>query len=162
MGLFVSTQEINMLLGKPQAVRKKADRFQIVPVRFFIPTDRPRGFLAHGIHEALIEAEAHLEKPKVKGNLPEHLRGPYLLTVYEKGQTQEEEKLILSKEPRINLQGVMLDEVELKSTKEFYKLSTKLVIPWRDIEQAGEVDGLGESQFMVYVSSEQEELPLEE
>ena len=163
-GLFISQQEIDATLGKSHTElrgKKEKTRYQIMPTKLFIETDRPKAFLVKDVISTLIKAGQYFENPQVQGSLPDHLAGPYIVSIFLKGQSDTEQSELLEGTPQLAIQGVMLEGVVLTAKDNFTVIHTKMVVPWKDIEYAGALDALSESNVMVFFESQQEELDLD-
>lgn len=167
MGLFVSTQEIDVHLGEPKSQKgrgkkDKGKRFQILPIKIFIPSEHPRGSLAEPITNAVDDALNYLEGAKVQGALTKIHQGPYILSIYLTGKSAEERNKSLSGKPALVLKGVTLGAVTIIAEENHYTIQTKLKVPWKNVEQAGELSGLCDTGVVVYFVAEQIELELGE
>lgn len=166
MALFVSTQESDVHLGQPRSLRgkkkEKDKKFQIIPVKIFVPKEHPRALLADPIVNALDDTLQYLDHAQVQGQLPKIHQGPYKMTIYLPGNSAAERRHNLSKKPELLLQGVTMQHVQIVASDAHYLITTKLKVPWKSIEQSGQVAVLCETSVIAYFEAEQTELEIPE
>lgn len=142
--------------------KEKDKKFQIVPVKIFVPKENPRGLLVDPIVNALDDTLQYLDHAQVQGQLPKLHQGPYKMEIYLPGNSASERRHNLSKSPELVLQGVTMQHVQIVASDAHYLITTKLKVPWKSNEQAGNVAVLCETSVVAYFEAEQTELEIPE
>lgn len=160
MPLFRHDQFVKVDVSKPQTAATDEGRYQYIPCVFSIPNYAGSEVFETPFYEVLWEAQKKLLAPQVKGDMKSADAGPYVLRIWPHSEEKRELEVHLAQPHVLELLYVRIYQIELRDTEDFFQVKAKLEVPWKDKDQAGEIDALAGSTLQAKLIPHQVALDL--
>lgn len=164
--LFNEETNVTVDVKKAVAEAKASGIVEVVPCTFLISKEDAIVVIEFAPLQELLERAASmgLEKVSFQASLPEHVRGPYIVNLWDYHKDAEEQSVAFQGQPLV-LEPVHLGSVRVSQHKDdegLLKIETSLFVPVNSSEIAGEIDKCAGKKLVARMALKQTEAEVPE